>query len=856
MICSFVELWWLRVFGESSSWKEGKRAGYMSCVDKSVSDLKVVTGSKLLASMETLTPLSPEKGIVEKGISCDMVKCVAFGFKREESGSVNLNLVESGLKDEKESSDSCQLKVSVSNSPHKVATELEIRSDIVEHESVLGNSLDDTETFRDDDVKEKFEDEKTIVLLKEECKKEVTDTSNAIDENGEGVLGVKTCKGRRKKEVMESSERIKDTVSKKVKVDNDGVKVTGRLLRSRTKTMSDSVKVDEIKLNESVVGFKRQMEAECFDQTEFLKEVDESSHLVTKPQKKQKFCGKPTKMLGEAGFNKKDECFDQTDIQKEVKEKRKVVGKRQKKQKRRGRPPKIRSEAGFGKMKDEKSHPACIPQFKHKRPGRPPKVQSETGLNKELKDGLVNQVDLQTEVDESIQLTGRPQKKTKLKNQKDRVINNLKGCDKPPKAHTGNLSTNEEHLDDNLLKAKDVNDKKSEITGDSKHKENVSEESNDPTVEGTAKGVNTKQSNNIISVEARRKKQQFVRDQIVDMIMKASWTIEYRPRQGREYLDAVYVDQKGRTHWSITKAYFSLKNKVEKGDADTKEMSAFTPIPVEEMNVLFRSVSKIRCDKNTKKKKRGKNISKAAIVISGDDSSKKAPIKKGRDGKMRKKVDNSTVKLANKLSNVKIKKNKNRQGHGVIPESAVPRRPKVSKNDRQSRKPCLVARSSGKGLDQDNDDCEMYTRKRNIFSWMIDSGIIMPGGKLTYGEGRRRNKTLEGQVTGDGINCSCCNEIMDISNFVSHGGGKLDQALKNVYYQSGDSFLACLLESWRKEMELTNIRFNFVDVKGDDPNDDTCNICGDGGDLICCDGCPSTFHQSCLDIEVIILFFS
>ncbi|XP_048228436.1 uncharacterized protein LOC8282527 isoform X2 [Ricinus communis] len=344
-----------------------------------------------------------------------------------------------------------------------------------------------------------------------------------------------------------------------------------------------------------------------------------------------------------------------------------------------------------------------------------------------------------------------------------------------------------------------------------------------------------------------RSERQAVRDKIVDMLLGAGWEIQHRPRNGRQYMDAVYVNPEGRTHWSVTLAYRVLKKHYEDGNGGSKMHNSsfqFTPIPEEELSILTKVMIKERSDKNKKKKKwnKGEKGDKTAGAV----NKKKWKLQKRKLGawagvshkmlKGRKKLKNRHCQqddLAATLgegSTVSVRGHKRLETHG--------------------RKRCsLIARKSQDGIESDKDGYVLYNGKRTVLAWMIDLGTVPLDGKVQYLKRRKARFITKGSITTDGIQCDCCNKTFTSAEFEAHAGGKSCQPFENIYLETGSSLLQCQLDSWYKEDDSAHKGFHFIDIDGEDPNDDTCGICGDGGDLICCDSCPSTFHQSCLEIR-------
>ncbi|MQL71187.1 hypothetical protein Taro_003512 [Colocasia esculenta] len=140
---------------------------------------------------------------------------------------------------------------------------------------------------------------------------------------------------------------------------------------------------------------------------------------------------------------------------------------------------------------------------------------------------------------------------------------------------------------------------------------------------------------------------------------------------------------------------------------------------------------------------------------------------------------------------------------------------------------------------------------RTPLGWLLNSGVVPLNAAIQCRSPKNNSILKDGRVAREGILCRCCSKIFSVSAFKCHAGCKLKQTSLNLFLESGKSYTLCQLQAWSDEYKARKDGRQVTEVEEVDQNDDTCGLCGDGGELICCDNCPSTFHQACLHSQVI-----
>ncbi|KAI3872796.1 hypothetical protein MKX03_018999 [Papaver bracteatum] len=161
----------------------------------------------------------------------------------------------------------------------------------------------------------------------------------------------------------------------------------------------------------------------------------------------------------------------------------------------------------------------------------------------------------------------------------------------------------------------------------------------------------------------------------------------------------------------------------------------------------------------------------------------------------------------------------------------------------------LLLRSPGRGGKHYTEGRWSSSGARTVLCWLIDSGVISVNDVVHYLSPKGDTVIKDGWVTKDGILCKCCDRVLSVIDFKVHAGFKPYKPCLNLFLESGKSFTLCQLEAWSAEYKVRKDGQRAAEGNEGDQSDDTCGHCGDGGVLICCDNCPSTYHQACLSAQ-------
>ncbi|CAN4127684.1 unnamed protein product [Withania somnifera] len=161
--------------------------------------------------------------------------------------------------------------------------------------------------------------------------------------------------------------------------------------------------------------------------------------------------------------------------------------------------------------------------------------------------------------------------------------------------------------------------------------------------------------------------------------------------------------------------------------------------------------------------------------------------------------------------------------------------------------------SGRKGVEKGRNRKENGHRQRRatVLAWLIDCDVIQENAEVLVIEGETRKK--EGKIKKEGLLCCCCNNVFTVGDFYKHAGGTSSKHYEKIFIvETCSSLLSSMIQAWNLPEEYKFRRFNLIETNEEatDSYDDACMICADGGDLMCCDKCSSTYHhEKCLGMK-------
>ncbi|XVF64188.1 hypothetical protein PTKIN_Ptkin09bG0147900 [Pterospermum kingtungense] len=178
--------------------------------------------------------------------------------------------------------------------------------------------------------------------------------------------------------------------------------------------------------------------------------------------------------------------------------------------------------------------------------------------------------------------------------------------------------------------------------------------------------------------------------------------------------------------------------------------------------------------------------------------------------------------------------------------------PKRRKKPKKQKKPAKPRMLSSKRVREGPLPDPSHGKPRTVLSWLIDNNAVSNMARVYY-RNKAGNPLKRGRILRNGIQCDCCFTVLTLTAFEAHAGSTNHRPSANIILDDGSGM--SLSDCQKRVRDSTMNKVESPKTVKDNPfqhkNDELCSACRDGGDLICCDNCPSSFHVNCLGLKAV-----